>query len=114
METNRWQQWVLAIAGAWILISPWVLGGQSLVGEPGAYVLWSHVLIGGAVAVLAIAALVTFQAWEEWVMVILGLATVAMPWLLGFSGNVGLTGSDLAAGVVVTALAGWAAFGETA
>jgi hypothetical protein len=34
---------------------------------------------------MALAALVRFAEWEEWVTLIVGLAVAASPWVLGFA-----------------------------
>jgi hypothetical protein len=114
MENNQWQQWALAIAGASIFIAPWAFGSATGAIDPGGYVLWSHLVIGLAIFVLAIAALLDLQAWEEWTMVVFGIATVAMPWLMGFSQQSALTVADVILGVLVVGLAGWTAFNEAA
>ena len=65
--------------------------------------------VGMVVGVLAFSALITYRVWEEWVMVITGLITIALPWLAGFSGNLVLTLNALACGVVIVALSAWMA-----
>ena len=112
MDTNRWQQWVLALAGAWIFVSAWLLGSPGVGATTDALVLWSHLIIGAAIFVLAVMALVNFRAWEEWTVALLGLATIALPWVLGFSANGLFTASDVLVGLVVTALAAWTASSE--
>lgn len=46
---QKWEEWVNAGFGAWLLVSPWVLGYSSL--QPA---LWNQLIVGGAVAALAL------------------------------------------------------------
>ncbi|QYO78319.1 SPW repeat domain-containing protein [Devosia salina] len=112
MHTNHWQQWVLALAGLWILVSPWLLGTAEMSASNGAMVLWSHIIIGAAISVLAIAALLMFRAWEDWTVALLGLATIALPWLTGFNANGLFTASDVLVGLATIAIAAWSASDE--
>jgi SPW repeat len=52
-QLYHWEEWANVILGLWAAVSPWALG---FAGET--YALWTHVLIGLAVAVLA--------AYELW------------------------------------------------
>jgi hypothetical protein len=40
---------------------------------------------GAAIAMLSLAAMVTFASWEEWANLLLGLWLIASPWALGFA-----------------------------
>jgi uncharacterized membrane protein HdeD (DUF308 family) len=74
------QDWISLICGVLLFISPWALG---FAGElTAARTAW----VGGIViAVMAVAALVQFAEWEEWVTLVVGLAVAAAPWVLGFA-----------------------------
>lgn len=50
IQFAQWEEWVNAILGLWLLISPWVMGFAQ--DAPAA--LWNHVLLGIVVAALAI------------------------------------------------------------
>lgn len=60
--------------------------------------------VGIIIAVLSIAALAAFAVWEEWIILIAGLALIVSPWLLGFQ-NTDAMSIDVIIGVSVTALA---------
>jgi hypothetical protein len=50
VKTQPWEEWINLIAGAWVFVSPWVLGfytGHTLV-------LWSSLIVGALVFVLSI------------------------------------------------------------
>ena len=74
------QDWISLVCGVLLFFSPWALGfaGDLMA----ARTAW----VGGIViAVMAIAALVQFAEWEEWVTLVVGLAVAASPWVLGFA-----------------------------
>ena len=60
--------------------------------------------VGIIIAVLSIAALAAFAVWEEWIIVIAGLALIVSPWLLGFQDTDAMN-IDVIIGVSVAALA---------
>jgi hypothetical protein len=66
---------------------------------------WQTASIAGIfIAVLSIAAIAAFAVWEEWVILVAGIALVGSPWLLGFQNSTAMT-IDVAIGIIVTALA---------
>lgn len=69
---------------------------------------------GAAIVVVGLAALYAYQIREEWTDALLGLWLAASPWLLGFSGNMSFTASDVLAGAVVALLGGWMTFSQPA
>lgn len=44
----EWEEWINLLAGIWVLVSPWVLGFANA-----ATAMWTHVIIGLLVAVIA-------------------------------------------------------------
>ena len=60
--------------------------------------------VGIIIAVLSIAALAAFAVWEEWFILIAGLALIVSPWLLGFQDSNAMT-IDVVIGIIVAALA---------
>ena len=46
---------------------------------------------GIVIVVLSVAALFAFAVWEEWLNLIVGLWTLASPWILGFQGTTAMT-----------------------
>jgi hypothetical protein len=61
-------------------------------------------IVGIFIAVLSIAALAAFAIWEEWFILVAGLALIVSPWLLGFQNSDAMT-IDVIIGVIVAALA---------
>lgn len=111
MKTQHWQDWVNALLGLWVVLSPSMLAhvmASSL--EPGGVpeaVMWNQYVVGGAIAALAVVALFAFKAWEEWTNVILGAWLLASPWMLGFYGAPALMWNAVILGVLVLGFAGW-------
>ncbi len=74
------QDWTMLVCGALLFVAPWALGFSG--DPPAARAAW----IGGVViVVMAIAALVQFAEWEDWVALIAGVLVIAAPWLFGFA-----------------------------
>ena len=109
MNAQRWQVWLSALVGLWVFASPWVLANAaSTVAAPltsGAE--WNLWIVGGAVVVLAVAALMSYRAWEEWLSALLGVWLVASPWVFGFSDATAMLWSTLVAGAAVFVLGVW-------
>jgi len=115
MEENRSLiEWLTAIVGAWILVSVWLLPmiqpGINLSGTA----QMNHLIVGGAVVVLALAGIFAYQIWEEWLLAGLGLWLVASPWILGFSDLGTFVLSDILVGLFLVATSGWLVFTDNA
>ena len=74
------QDWIMLICGVLLFIAPWAMGFSADVAA--ARTAW----VGGIViAAMAIAALVQFAEWEDWVALIAGVLMIIAPWALGFA-----------------------------
>jgi SPW repeat len=90
------QDWINLICGVLLFLSPWALGFSGDV--MAARAAW----IGGVVMfILAVAALVQFAEWEEWVELIVGALVVISPWVLGFAAVHAAMWSCVVLGVIV-------------
>ena len=99
---KHWQDPVNALLGAWLILSPWVVGfADERIG------VFNFVAVGVLLIAAAIGAIVVPKAWEEWVEVALGVWLMASPWLLGFAGNMVAMQNALFCGLLVTVLALW-------
>jgi len=105
-SVRHWQAPVVGLLGLWLAASPWVIG---LSGDRA--LLAAHVVLGLALAASGAAmAHRSKPAWGAWLALVLGLATAASPWLLGFAGQAGPSTNAVATGLVAAALAlmvGW-------
>lgn len=91
---------VNTVAGAALALAPWLLGFAS---EPLA--AWNAWLVGAAITLIGVGALVAKLPWDEWAMLVLGAWAAISPWVLGFSSQAAATGAHLVLGLVVLALA---------
>jgi len=58
-QLQQWEEWVNVLLGLWVAASPWLLGFW-LVGFAGIVnAMWTHVVIG-----LAVAALAAYELWR--------------------------------------------------
>ncbi len=101
-RVKHWQDPVNALLGAWLILSPWILGFQNVV-----IATTSTAAIGALLIATGLGAMQFAQAWEEWLDVILGLALMLAPVLLGFDAVDAALQNALITGGVVTALALW-------
>ncbi len=111
MDKQRWQDWVTALAGAWILLTPWLIPTVSS-GTLEGMAFWGQIVVGAVVLVMGIAAFFAYRVWEEWVEFALGLVTISLPWVFGYSTLTALTVSNVIAGIVVAVLSGWMALSD--
>ena len=86
------------VIAAFLIVSPWLL---ALTRETARVDAW---LSGIVIALLALAALVLFAEWEEWIVLVCGAWVVASPWLLGFPHTTAMR-VDVGIGIVVMYMA---------
>lgn len=88
------------VLGVVLALTPWLFGFAH---EAGA--AWNAWIVGAAVAIIAIGALVSFYQWEEWLNLVLGLWAIVSPWVIGFSAIAAATYSHVVIGIIVAVLA---------
>jgi len=91
---QRWPDWLNLILGAWLFISPWVLGLVS----PAS---WNNWIVGIVVAILALWAAGQRGRWQEWCNLVLGAWTFITPWVYGFAAGSGAAWNGWIVGVLV-------------
>jgi hypothetical protein len=94
----------MLVLGAWLIVSPFVLSYADLVGMSA---LHSY-LLGSAVALVALIALIKPQVWEEWLNLVLGIWLIVAPLVLGFRDETAATVNHFVVGLLVVADAIWA------
>lgn len=102
---KHWQDPLNALLGAWLALSPWVLGFQDQMAPT-----VSGVVVGLALIAAALGAIFMPRAWEEWTEGVLGLWMVVSPWVLGFSMHMDAMRNAVVSGIVVMVLALWVLF----
>src|SRR5262249_24295983 len=88
------------IVGICLALAPFVLGFTAE-----AAAAWNAWIVGAAIALIAIGALVSFAEWEEWANLFLGVWAVIAPWALGFTAIGHATTVHVVAGLIVAVLA---------
>jgi SPW repeat len=105
--TKQWKDVGNLVLGLWLLISPWVLAYAA---EPRP--AWNAHIVSVIIAVAAVAALISFHAWEEWANTALALWLIISPYLLGFTTMTQAVWNQVIVGVLVGILAIWTAATE--
>lgn len=100
---TNWQDIVNFLLGFALFTSPFVLG-YSAEQTPA----WNAYLVGAIIAILALATIFAFNAWEELANAALGAWLVISPWIMGFSGHATATNTHVVIGIATLVLALWA------
>jgi hypothetical protein len=100
----HWRDWLMLLFGAWLVISPFVLGYSA---TDAMMMLWNPVIVGVAVVVFSIAVLRKTQVWEEWVLLALGAWLIAAPFLLGYASMPVAMWNSIIVGLLVSADSVW-------
>ena len=101
-RVKHWQDPGNALAGVWLVISPWVLGFSNVT-----IAATTTIAVGVLLVATSVGAMQFAQAWEEWLDAILGVGLVLLPFVVGFDGVLPALQNALACGALVTFLALW-------
>lgn len=99
---KHWRGPVNLVLGLWLLVSPWVLKYQSE-----KTLMWSAVIFGTLIAVIAAGALFRVAMWQEWGNVVLGICALIAPWM-SENASTAATSSAVITGGAVAVMALWA------
>jgi hypothetical protein len=109
--SGHWQDWANLILAVWLFFSPWILGFAMPSGAGGAAAAsnasWDSWVLGAAIFAVAATALFRLQAWEEWVIAVLGIWLFLAPFLLLFTNVPGAAWTHWIVGALVVILAVW-------
>ena len=100
--TAHWRDVANLVLGLWLVISPWALS-YTMAAVP----TWNAIIVGVIIAVAAIAAIVAFHTWEEWVNIALAVWLIASPFALDYASHATVLWNQLIVGVLVGLLALW-------
>ncbi len=93
------------VLGAWLIASPWIFGYSAF--TAGA---WDSVVIGAIIFVIGLTRVVSLVGPAlARVNVVLGLWTIASPWIFGYAGGEPAMWNSIVVGIVVALLALWSA-----
>jgi hypothetical protein len=99
---KHWQDPVNGALGAWLILSPWVLGIQD-----DRVVMANFVVVGLLLMATVLGEILLPSAWEEWAGAALGVWLMASPWILGFTGNALAVQVAIFTGLAAVVLALW-------
>lgn len=111
MKTHRWQHWVIAALGLWMLISHLVLRSTGIHSDA----LWNAWLVGAAIVLVSAGRLIVElpDPWQDGTHAALGLWLMVSPWVLGFSSHATARTNSIIVGFLVAVLALWAMVVDT-
>ncbi len=115
MKTAQSLSWLVAVAGLWEVLAPFILGYSATT-----IAMWNAVIVGVVLIVLAVwAALsenVRLDQNLEWIGAVVGVWLIVAPFILAYSPTVVAMWNDIIVGIVVIMLTAWAAtvFGRPA
>ena len=89
------------VLGAWLFLTPWIFGFV-----PNTAASWNAWLSGVAIGVVALAALLAFAEWEEWINLLLGVWVAVSAWAVGFAVHATPTWVHVVTGIFVAVVAG--------
>ena len=98
----RWQDVGNFILGAWLFLSPWILGFSGT--GAAATNAW---LFGIVVTIIALLAIFAYQKWEEWLNAAIGAWVFISPWVLGAASNATILWNSIIVGALLVVLALW-------
>jgi len=102
--------WIIAIIGAWQIVSPFVLGYTTL-----PVAMWSAIITGAVILIVSLAAaLINSRSLDrilDWVNFLLGIWLIISPFVLVFShfGAMAAIWDAIVVGILVILLSLWAA-----
>lgn len=99
-KTLKWEDWVGVAIGAWMLISPWVVGFSDHQAAT------MNALVMGTILVLEeMLELGVHETAEEWIDLVAGLWLIMSPAALGFGSLMSALASTIAAGLLTVLFA---------
>jgi hypothetical protein len=92
------------LLGCWLIASPWIFGYT-----PDASAFWNSICAGAIVALLAAGRFSSPRSsvGSSWLNLLLGLWTIASPWIYGYAANGAAMWDCIAVGIVIAVLASW-------
>jgi len=102
LSTRRWQDQAILLLGAWLFVSPWVLGYPSA--SPPAV---NAFIAGAIIAALAAFDLYKTYVWAVLVNIVVGAWVAVSPWLVDVVSDRAMSASMLIVGLATIVLGLW-------
>ncbi len=116
MDMKRMRDWVVALLGLWMLLSPRVLQFAGIHAGIQSNAIWSAWLAGVAIILVTAGSRFVIETWSPWqdgTNAVLGLWLMVSPWALGFAAHVTSRTNSIVVGFCVAVLALWALVVDT-
>jgi hypothetical protein len=113
MDMKRSRDWVIALLGLWMLVSPRVL---HFVGSIQSDAIWNAWVVGAAIILATAGSRFVVEIWSPWqdgTNAALGLWLMVSPWALGFAAHMTARTNSIAVGFLVAVLALWSMVVDT-
>ena len=108
MKTAKTLSWIIALAGLWEIVAPFVFGMTAA-----SAFLWDAIIVGLALLVFGVwAALANTEEtvkYLNWINAVLGLWLIIAPFVLTYSSATAALWNDIIIGLVALVLGVWAA-----
>ena len=108
MKTAKSLSWLVAVAGLWEVLAPFILGYSAVT-----VAMWNAIVVGVVLIVLAawtaLSENVRLDRNLDWINAVVGVWLVLAPFILAYSTTGVAMWNDIIVGVVVIVLAAWAA-----
>lgn len=107
LQRARWASIANIVAGLWMIAAPFVLNFEN-----DNFAQWNHVIVGAAVALIALvrASDPDHRVSMSWTNVVLGVWMIAAPFVLGYSDVNDAQTNSIIMGAVVIALGAFSAY----
>lgn len=105
---KRWQDWAKVVLGAWLFLTPWILGFA--LDASASWNAWIAGLVLALIGIWALAAPGTKAL--EWVAGVAGAWVFFSPWILAFVGESGAAWNAWVVGLITAGLAVWSVVGS--
>ncbi len=108
MKTAKGLSWVIAVAGLWEILAPFIIGYSATTGAMVDAIIFGILLLGLGLWAALVNTSGTIKGLS-WVNAVLGLWVLLAPFILGYSKTTGAMVNDLIIGILVVILGIWAA-----
>ncbi len=99
----RWQDWMNALLGLWLLAAPFLM---NYAGDPGEAATRNSVAVGVALIAVALVGLLKRLPRRRWLTLALGVWLIVSPFALGYAGAEAAAWNAIITGIVVTVASG--------
>lgn len=95
---KRWQDWMAILVGLWLAIAPLLLAFADGYGSTAA---WNSYLSALVILVAAVVALQRPAAWQEWLLLVMGIWLLVSSFILGLDDDQLVMWNNIVAGIVI-------------